>query len=238
MRSIRLNGRILAIVPAYNEEKNIEAVIGEIASDVSDCDVIVINDKSKDGTSLRARNGKAVVIDLPHNLGIGGAVQTGFLYAVRNDYSYVVQVDGDGQHVASEIGKLLEKMKSADCNVVIGSRFLDVRSFRTSFLRRAGIRLFSCIYRTLLRIRITDGTSGFRMYDRKAFEYLSERYPDDYPEPEAIIMLAKKKFRICEIGVRMRERQSGESSITAWKSIYYMIKVVLSMFMTFLRKER
>ena len=233
-----MNGRILAIVPAYNEQGNIGGVIDEIHGNVCDCDVIVINDKSKDATSENARMKNAIIVDLPCNLGIGGAVQTGFLYAVRNDYSYAVQVDGDGQHIAAEINRLMDKMNESGCDVVIGSRFLEKRSFRTSFMRRFGIRLFSFIYRTLLRIRITDGTSGFRLYNRRAAEYLSEHYPDDYPEPEAVIMLVKKHFKICETGVGMRERQSGISSITPGKSVYYMTKVVLSMFIAFMRKER
>lgn len=228
----------MAIVPAYNEEENIKSVIRELKNDVIGIDVLVINDKSHDTTSETARDGGAAVVDLPCNLGIGGAVQTGFLFALRNGYDYAVQVDGDGQHVAAEINTLMVKMAESSCDLVIGSRFLDITSFRTSFMRRLGIRTFGGIYRVLFRIRITDATSGFRLYNRKAFEFLSEHYPDDYPEPEAIVMLLKKHFRICETGVRMRERQFGTSSITPFKSGYYMIKVILSMMIAFVRKEK
>lgn len=229
--------KILAIVPAYNEEKNITIVVDEIKSSIPNCDVLVINDCSKDTTSAAAKKtGKANVVDLPCNLGIGGAVQTGFIYAYRNDYDYAVQIDGDGQHIPSEVNRLVEKIEETGCDMVIGSRFLDTESFRTTAARRAGIKLFTFLYRILLGIKITDGTSGFRIYNKKAIKFLSRYYPDDYPEPEAIVILVRNKFKVCEVGVKMRERINGKSSITPIKSLYYMVKVVMSIFFSHIRK--
>lgn len=231
-----MDKNVLIVIPAYNEEKNIPIVIDEIVKAVPDCDILVVNDCSADGTSLQAKNtGRAKVVDLPCNLGIGGAVQTGFIYASRNNYDYVVQVDGDGQHIPREVIKLLEAMDRNKCDMVIGSRFLEIKSFKTTFIRRMGIKVFYLLYRILIRMDITDATSGFRAYNRKCIEFLSNNYPDDYPEPEAIVLLKKNNFRICEVGVEMRERMHGKSSITPIKSLYYMVKVVLSIFFSYLR---
>lgn len=231
-----MDKKTLIIVPAFNEEGNIPLVAEEIKNSLPQCDILVVNDCSRDNTSAMARKGsRAKVVDLPHNLGIGGAVQTGFKYAAVNGYDIAVQVDGDGQHIPAEVARLLSAMESKRCDMVIGSRFLDTRSFRTTVSRRAGIKLFYYIFKLLLGIRITDGTSGFRAYNRKCIEYLKDFYPDDYPEPEAIVMLHKKGLRICEVGVRMRERIHGTSSITPIKSFYYMAKVSLSIFLSYMR---
>jgi len=228
--------KILIIIPAFNEEKNIQIVIDEIHASLPNCDILVINDRSTDNTSVVAKNtGKAKVIDLPCNLGIGGAVQTGFIYAEKNNYDYAVQVDGDGQHIAEEVNILINKMKESNCDMVIGSRFLDKQSFRTTRIRRAGIKIFSMLYKLLIRRKITDGTSGFRAYNKRSISFLAMHYPDDYPEPEAIIMLKKNGFEICEVGVKMRERIHGKSSITPMKSLYYMVKVILSMIFSYVR---
>ena len=231
-----MHGKVLVIIPAYNEEENISSVINELKQAVPQYDVLVVNDCSKDETSNIAKSIQGVkVIDLPNNLGIGGAVQTGFIYADRNGYEYAVQVDGDGQHVQNEINKLFKVMHENKCDMVIGSRFLDTDSFRTTRTRRMGIKLFYYIYRLLLNIKITDGTSGFRAYNKRSIQFLAQNYPEDYPEPEVILMLKMKGFTICETGVQMRERTHGKSSITPVKSIYYMIKVILSIVISYAR---
>lgn len=229
---------ILVIVPAYNEEKNIGRVIEDLKSVALDLDILIVNDGSPDNTSAVARStGKAMVVDLPKNLGIGGAVQTGFKYASRNGYRIAIQFDGDGQHIAGEIHKLLGALENRGANMAIGSRFLQKHEgFRSTFVRRIGIRLFMVINSLLIGQRITDNTSGFRAYDRKTIDFLARYYPVDYPEPEAVILLGRNGFRIEEEFTRMQERQEGGSSISGIKGVYYMVKVMLAVFMTSLRK--
>jgi hypothetical protein len=229
---------VLIIVPAYNEEKTIAKVIEDLRSIDLEMDILIINDGSSDATSLAARKtGQALVIDLPRNLGIGGAVQTGFKYASRNDYQVAIQFDGDGQHVANEISTLLATLEEGGSNMVIGSRFLQKNDgFRSTFVRRLGIRLFMVINSVLIGQRITDNTSGFRAYDRRAINFLARYYPVDYPEPEVVILLGKNGFKITEEATLMQERQGGDSSIPGLWGIYYMIKVVLAIFMTALRR--
>lgn len=232
------NSKILAIVPAYNEGKNIVRVIEDLKGLDLDPDVLIVNDGSSDNTSAVARStGKAMVLDLPKNLGIGGAVQSGFKYASRNGYQFAVQFDGDGQHLAAEIPKLLAGFERQGANVVIGSRFLRAHNgFRSTFVRRLGILFFRVLNSILIRQKITDNTSGFRAYDRKAIDFLARYYPVDYPEPEAVILLGRNGFRIAEEFTQMRERQGGGSSIAGLKGGYYMIKVLLAILMTSLRK--
>ncbi len=229
---------ILVIVPAYNEEKSIGKVMEDLRSLQIPIDILVVNDGSVDGTSQVSRStGRAIVVDLPKNLGIGGAVQTGFKYAARNGYATAVQFDGDGQHLAAQIPRLLNALEEHDANVVIGSRFLDERSgYRSTFTRRIGIRIFQFLNSLLIRQRVTDNTSGFRAYDRNAIEFLALHYPVDYPEPEAVILLGRNGFKIAEVATQMRERQGGGSSIAGVKGLYYMIKVILAVLMTALRK--
>lgn len=229
---------ILVIVPAYNEGENIVSVIENLKGIGLALDVLVVNDGSSDNTFQVAQaTGKALVIDLPKNLGIGGAVQTGFKFANRNGYRIAVQFDGDGQHIAGEIAKLLAVLEKGEANLVIGSRFLQKQGgFRSTFARRIGIRTFQVLNSLLIGQKITDNTSGFRAYDRKAIEFLARYYPVDYPEPEAVILLGRNGFRIREEPVLMRERQAGDSSITGVYSVYYMIKVILAIIMTALRK--
>ena len=221
--------KTLIVVPAFNEQHNILRVIGDIRKDVPDADILVVNDCSQDGTAEQARLADGVkVVDLPYNLGIGGAVQTGFKYARSQGYGYMVQIDGDGQHVPGEVNKLRLEMAASGSDMVIGSRFLDVHSFQTTYCRRMGIRFFYYLFRLLINARITDSTSGFRLYNKKCIAVLAQRYPSDYPEPDAIILLKKQGLAISETGVAMKARQHGESSITAIKSPYYMAKVILS----------
>ncbi|MCX6122173.1 MAG: glycosyltransferase family 2 protein [Ignavibacteriales bacterium] len=228
---------ILAIVPAYNEEKSIAGVIDELSNIDVKLDVLVVNDGSTDKTSLVARQTKkAKVLDLPINLGIGGAVQTGFIYALRNNYDIAIQFDGDAQHIASEIKNIIAPILQKEADVVIGSRFLDgYKKFKTDKSRKLGIVIFQFVNSIMNRQRITDSTSGFRAYNRKAIQFFSEYYPTDYPEPEAVILLIRKGFALKEVAVEMRQRWQGISSISMFDGIYYMIKVLLSIFMTYLR---
>lgn len=230
---------LLAVVPAFNEQQNILAVIRDIQKDLPDADILVVNDCSGDRTSEVARTAERVrVVDLPCNLGIGGTMQTGFKYAMAQGYDYMVQIDGDGQHVPGEVAKLLATMRENRCDMVIGSRFLDIESYRTTWCRRLGIRFFYFLIRMLANTRITDSTSGFRLYNRKSMAILSRYYSSDYPEPDAIIQLKKHGLKICEVGVVMRERGHGQSSITMIKSPYYMAKVVLTILFSCARPRR
>ena len=229
---------ILVIVPAYNEEQNIGSVIEDLTRVPIQLDILVINDGSLDNTSRAARiSSRARVIDLPKNLGIGGAVQTGFKYAAGNGYAVAIQFDGDGQHLAGEIPRLLQVLKGQGADMVIGSRFLEKKpGYRSTFARRIGIRLFQAVNSLLIGQRVTDNTSGFRAYDRRAIEFLARNYPVDYPEPETVILLGRNGFRIAEVFTLMRERQRGGSSIDGIMGGYYMIKVLLAILMTALRK--
>jgi len=230
--------KILIIVPAFNESDSIIDVIQSINAVDKMYDIIVINDGSKDNTSQLAKTtNKAIVIDLPTNVGIGGAVQTGFKYAYRHDYDIAVQFDGDGQHEAKEIIKIITPVIQENADCVIGSRFLgDKKGFQSTFTRRLGIKTFQYVNTLLIKQKVTDNTSGFRAYSKQAIKLLAYDYPTDYPEPETVIMLGKKGYSIKEISVLMHERTGGSSSINGLKPIYYMIKVLLSIFMTYLRK--
>ena len=229
---------VLVIVPAYNEAQNIGGVIADLKTLDLNPDIIVVNDGSRDGTYDAAKaTRQALVVNLPNNLGIGGAVQTGFKWAARNGYRIAVQFDGDGQHLATEIPKLLGALEEQNVSMVIGSRFVEKHSgYRSTFVRRLGIRVFMAVNSLLIGQTITDNTSGFRAYNRRTIEFLARYYPVDYPEPEAVILLGKNGFTIAEVSTRMQERQSGGSSIHGFLGLYYMIKVLLAIFMTALRK--
>ncbi len=220
----------LIIIPAYNEQENIGRVIREIRETRYPVDVVVINDGSTDATPRRAREAGAVVINLPFNLGIGGAVQTGFKYALRHGYEYAIQLDGDGQHVASEINKILEPVKNGEADMAIGSRYLGESDYKTPLMRRLGMLVFSFVNSALIGQKVTDNTSGFRAFSRRAILFLAKYYPADYPEPEAVVVLGRNGFKIKEVSVRMRPRAAGESSINAFRSVYYMVKVLLAIF--------
>jgi hypothetical protein len=232
------NSEILVIVPAYNEAENIGKVIADLKTLELNPDILVVNDGSWDGTYETAKaTRQALVVNLANNLGIGGAVQTGFKWAARNDYQVAIQFDGDGQHIAEEIPKLLRALEEQNAGMVIGSRFVEKHSgYRSTFLRRLGIRVFKAVNSLLIGQLVTDNTSGFRAYDRRTIEFLARHYPTDYPEPEAVILLGKNGFPIAEVFTRMQERYSGGSSITGPKSFYYMVKVLLAILMTALRK--
>lgn len=227
----------IAIVPAFNEEKNIASVIFSLKQYQPDFDIVIINDGSLDRTSAVARQtNQAVVIDLPVNIGIGGAVQTGFIYARRKNYDLAIQIDGDGQHDAAEIGKLIEPIIANKADMVIGSRFLSQSRYRSTFWRRVGIKIFSLLNLIFIGEKFTDSTSGFRAFNRRAIEILSQDYPDDFPEPEAIFLLKKKGLQVTEVPVSMEARRAGRSSLTFFKSIYYMVKVILAISILMLRK--
>ncbi|KLU66896.1 undecaprenyl-phosphate mannosyltransferase [Desulfosporosinus acididurans] len=220
--------RIIAIVPALNEARNIGTVVDNLKKVSSWLDVLVIDDGSTDQTAEVARRHGAKVISLPVNLGIGGAVQTGFLYAVRNHYDAALQVDGDGQHRAEEIDKLIEPILKDRADVTIGSRFLSKTAYKSSRSRRMGIYLLSKTIQSVVRRKYTDPTSGFRAYNQRALRMVSAHYSTDYPEPDAIVTLVKNGIRVIEVSVEMDARISGSSSITPFKSGYYMFKVSLA----------
>lgn len=232
----RASTRVLLVVPAYNEAANIARVVSDLAAQLPEATVLVVNDGSQDQTSTIARaTASCVVVDLPCNLGIGGAVQTGFKYAASRGYDVVVQVDGDGQHKADEIRGLVAALEGDRFDMVIGSRFLGIESFRSTAIRRVGIRIFEVVNSLAIRQRITDNTSGFRAYGREAIVFLARHYPVDYPEPEAVILMGRNGFKIREIPVAMEERQGGHSSIHGMKSAYYMVKVLLAIGLNILR---
>lgn len=229
--------RHLAIVPAYNEAGAIAATVHDVARH-SDFDVLVVDDGSTDDTAAIARNAGAMVVRHPYNLGIGGAVQSGYQFALEHGYEVAVQIDGDGQHDARHIPELLQRLRAdADLNMVTGSRFL-VRSnggYRSSMPRRLGIRLFARILSLVVGRAVTDPTSGFRMVDRKGIALFARDYPHDYPEVEAVLLSHFHKLRGVELPVRMRARTTGVSSINSGRSIYYMVKVLLAILVGLLR---
>ena len=232
-------GRILIIIPAYNEAENIEHVLHTLRNENPQWDLLVVNDGSVDETGVIAeRSGFTAVINLLCNLGIGGCVQTGFQYAVRHHYDLAIQFDGDGQHNAHEIHKLLDPIITEEADVVIGSRFLENHNgFKSALQRRLGIWIFRFVNSILINQAITDNTSGFRAYNRRAIQFLSNYYPIDYPEPEAIVLLSKNGFRLKEVPVEMNDRRGGRSSIRGLRPIYYMIKVLLAIIINTIRPK-
>ena len=228
----------LAVIPAYNEAATVADVVRRVRRDAPHFDVIVINDGSTDGTAARARAAGADVVELPFNLGIGGAVQTGFVYARDNGYRFMVQVDGDGQHEPTEIATLEEVMRTGpSVDMVCGSRFLVPGEYLAPISRRTGIHVFAFLLSRIVGQAVTDPTSGFRLYNRRAIELFAADYPHDYPEVEAVLMLHRHRLRMIEIPVRMFERGGGQSSISSGKSLYYMIKVLLALFVGLFRRR-
>lgn len=226
----------LIIIPAYNESACIEKTIRSIQEKAVGFDYIVINDCSTDNTAQICRDNGFHMIDLPANLGIGGAVQTGYLYAARNGYDEAVQVDGDGQHDPSFLAEMARLMEEKNLDMVIGSRFLEKQGFQSSGLRRIGIRYFTLLIRFLTGTQITDPTSGLRLVNRNTIELFSKQYPKDYPEPETVVTVIHRGGKIEELPVIMHERAGGVSSISPRKSVYYMIKVSLAILIEILRK--
>ena len=229
--------RRIAIVPARNEEGAIGGVVREIRGFDPGFDVLVIDDGSTDGTAGLAAAAGAIVLRLPFNLGIGGAVQTGFKYAVENGYELAVRLDGDGQHDPAELPKLTDPLLRGDADIVIGSRFADPDpAYRPPLGRRLGIGFFAAIVSLLIRQRVTDTTSGFQAVNARGIRLFAADYPHDYPEVEATVMVVRHRLRLVEVPVRMREREHGRSSITAFRSIYYMVKVLLALVVGMFRR--
>lgn len=220
--------KALVIIPAYNEQESIMDTIHDLDTYYPQIDRIVINDDSKDHTREILEQFYISHINLPVNLGIGGGVQTGYLYAYENGYDIAIQMDGDGQHCACEIGKLIQPILDGEADAVIGSRFINKVGFQSTPLRRMGIYFLSNLIWCCTGKKIYDVTSGFRAVNRRFIQIFSTEYAQDYPEPEAIITISKYKGKICEVPVIMRERKNGESSIRSFQSLYYMIKVSLA----------
>lgn len=221
--------RILIIIPAYNEEDSIEKVADNLITNFPQYDYVIVNDGSTDRTKKVCQDRGYKVLHLPVNMGIGGAVQTGYRYAWDNDYDMAVQIDGDGQHDVSFLDGMVRYMEEEQADCVIGSRFVEREGFQSSGIRRVGIRFLSFLGWLLTGVRVKDITSGFRLVNRRFIQIFSQDYPSDYPEPEAMIITAVHGGRIREYPVVMREREGGISSITLKKSVYYMFKVTLAM---------
>lgn len=226
----------IVIIPAYNEEKSIVKTVQDICEHAPEFDYVIINDCSTDQTLSVCRKHHLHVLNLPVNLGIGGAVQTGFLYAYKNGYDYAVQFDGDGQHDAQYLQKMRDYMIEQNADMLIGSRFLEKEGFQSTGMRRFGIRYFSALIKFLTGQKITDPTSGMRMINRDILAMYSESYPKDYPEPESVVAIINSGKKVMEYPVIMRKRTEGTSSISPLKSVYYMIKVSLAIFLEMLRK--
>lgn len=226
----------LIIIPAYNEEANIERTIAAIQQNAKGFDYVIVNDCSTDSTrNICEKNGYNVV-NLPINLGIGGAVQTGYRYAYENDYDVAVQVDGDGQHDPEFLDIMAEYLMKHQLDMVIGSRFIEKKGFQSSLSRRMGIRFFTWLIKLMTGKTITDPTSGLRMVGRKAMDLFSKDYPRDYPEPESVVAVLRRNMKVEEIPVVMKERIGGVSSISMKKSVYYMIKVPIAILIERIRK--
>lgn len=226
----------IVIIPAYNEEKSIVKTVEDIKEHAPEFDYVIINDCSTDQTLEVCRQNSLHVLSLPINLGIGGAVQTGFVYAYKNGYDYAVQFDGDGQHDARYLHEMRDHMKENQLDMLIGSRFIEKEGFQSTGLRRFGIRYFSGLIKILTGQRVTDPTSGMRMINRDILAIYSESYPKDYPEPESVVAILNRGKKVKEYPVVMRERMEGTSSISPTKSVYYMVKVTLAILLEMLRK--
>lgn len=234
----RLAGlRRLAIVPAYNEADAIEAVINELRSVDPDLAIVVIDDGSTDGTAARAEKLGADVVRLPFNLGIGGAMQTGYQYARDHGFQLAIQVDGDGQHDPGEIAALIEPVVTGQADMAVGTRFAGGQRYWPPFARRVGIQVFARMVSLIIRQRVTDTTSGFRAVNRHGIVLFASDYPHDYPEVETTVLVHRHRLRMVEVPVAMRTRATGRSSITLFQSIYYMLKVSLALFVGLFRRQ-
>lgn len=228
----------LVIIPAFNEESNIAGTVEAITEKAPDFDYVVINDCSTDGTRRICEENGYNVVNLTSNLGIGGAVQTGYKFALEYGYDVAVQMDGDGQHDPAYLAEMEDALVRFGADMVIGSRFIDKQGFQSSPMRRFGIRYFTVLIKLLTGQKITDPTSGMRMIGKRALRLYASDYPKDYPEPESVVMALRSGMKVTEVPVVMRERQGGTSSIGPLKSIYYMIKVTLAILIESVRTRR
>ena len=230
--------RRLAIVPARNEEEAVGRVVDELRAFDPELDVVVIDDGSVDRTAEVARERDAHVLRLPFNLGIGGSVQTGFRYAAENGYKLAVRVDGDGQHDPSQLSLIIGPVIAGEADICVGSRWREPGDgHRSTATRRIGIRVLAATVSFLTRQKVTDPTSGFQALNRKAITLFAADYPHDYPEVEALVMLIRHRLRLREVPVQMRARAGGQSSIRAFGSVYYMVKVLLAVFVLLFRRD-
>jgi len=228
-RRLDLGGRrALVVIPAYNEEDAIAGVIRDVRRHAPWADVAVVNDGSHDGTTGRAREAGAKVLELPVNLGIGGAVQTGFRYAWQEGYDLAFQFDGDGQHRARCLAALAGPVLAGKADLAVGSRFLNPRGMTAQGMRLVGSWILSRVISVLVRQRVTDPTSGFRVAGRSAIALFAREYPQDYPEPESLVLMHKQGLRVAEVPVTMRRRRGGVSSISLFHGVHYMTKVLLA----------
>jgi glycosyltransferase involved in cell wall biosynthesis len=231
-------GSLLIIIPAFNEEGAIARVVQEVHQYVPGVPVLVIDDCSTDGTKTAAGAAGAEVLPLPHHLGLGGCVQAGYKLAYELGYSYVIRVDGDGQHDPRDIPRIFERLKESGCEMVIGSRFVTGNGSRTGSVRSLGIRFFRLVLRPILGKPVHDPTSGFVGVNRRALNVFRSSFPLEYPEIEALVVLQRRRFRFEEVPCKMRPRTTGRSSITALKSLYYVVHVLLGVFVNVLKFER
>ena len=221
--------KAIVIVPAYNEEDNIWNTLRDLEENGAGTDILVMNDCSTDGTEAILQETGVNYLSFPVNLGIGGGVQAGYQYARENGYDIAIQFDGDGQHEAKYLQALIDPIEAREADIVIGSRFVEHEGFQSSGARRLGIGILSTLIRMLCGVKVADVTSGMRAVNRRFIEEYAENYAQDYPEPEALLYAGVRKARIQEVPVQMRERAGGKSSISALKSVYYMIKVSLAL---------
>lgn len=220
---------VAVIIPAFNEEEAIGDLIDELRQSIPEVDIVVINDGSKDNTAAIVRIKNVCVLDLPCNLGVGPAVQTGYRYTLEKGYRYVIRIDGDGQHPPKEIPALLEAILKYDVDLVIGSRYIEKRNYGNTTLRSIGIKLLAFLLSTICRSKVTDPTSGFWAINRNLLYYFANDYPAEYPEPEAIALLRRHGYSYIEIPVQFRPRTHGKSTIHGFGATYYMLKVFLAL---------
>jgi glycosyltransferase involved in cell wall biosynthesis len=243
-KEVSSSGKILIIIPAFNEEKRIAPVIVEVRERLPMAEILIVDDGSRDKTRQNAEAEGVKVISHPYNLGYGTALQTGYKYALKEGYDAIVQLDGDGQHDPSSIADLLASLQKGEADIVIGSRFLNAREtesgpslYRAPFTRKVGMELFGTITSLLIHEKITDSTSGYQAMNRKVLEWVSsDKFPCDYPDADVIIMLHRAGFRIREIPVRMFPSQNEKSMHSGWKPLYYIFKMFLSILVTLMRK--
>lgn len=229
--------KALIIIPAYNEEASIRDVVGQIKNALSQFDVLVINDGSLDGTSEAARSSGAMVLEMPCNLGIGNSIQAGILFATRRGYDLVVRLDADGQHRPEDVESLVTPILNGEADMVVGSRFLPLSGgFKSSFVRRMGIRFFCTFVSLITRRRVTDPTSGFQAMNEKTVKFFAQEYPPDYPEIEALVLADKAGIVVKEVPVKMLARKGGQSSINFVQSMYYVLEVFISLIVSIFRK--